>query len=261
MTGEFDRNRLNQRPINARCAPTFNAFATCLHTIRGKTPVLSNPHAAGKMMAPPKVVALPSSSVRASAYPPKHAASLPSTHHRRQLHLHNSISDRSAADAGRLAQAKHSIKTQAAAAIAPPSAESTSDHASWLERLPLRQQLSPPVNASRLVDTDTVFVEQHRIRGYEVGPNRQATILTIANLLQVHALIVPICVWDHLTNIRNAGAIMLCASGDAPTRASHHAPRWWRTSRSLRLRVCRSRWTTTRHGAVVAPRNGVGTQP
>lgn len=55
----------------------------------------------------------------------------------------------------------------------------------WLDRLPLQQQLSAPVVASRLVDNDTVFVEQHRIRGYEVGPDRQATILTIANLLQV----------------------------------------------------------------------------
>ena len=197
------------------------------------------------MMAPPMVVALPSSSMRGCAYPHKHTTSLSSTHERRQLPLYNSISDRSV-DAGRSGQAKHGIKTQAATAIAPPSAESTSNHTSWLERLPLRQQLSPPVNASRLVDTDTVFVEQHRIRGYEVGPDRQATILTIANLLQVPRLCsIQHCDRadhaNHATIHRSVVATMLCASGVALMLAFPHVPRWSKTSRSLLLRACRSK--------------------
>lgn len=35
------------------------------------------------------------------------------------------------------------------------------------------------------VDNYTAFREQHRIRGYEAGPDQKANIITIANLLQV----------------------------------------------------------------------------
>ena len=31
----------------------------------------------------------------------------------------------------------------------------------------------------------TAFLEEHRIRGYEVGPDQETTIVTMANLLQV----------------------------------------------------------------------------
>lgn len=42
-----------------------------------------------------------------------------------------------------------------------------------------------PCEAGRLTDDGTAFLEEHRIRGYEVGPDQQTTIVTIANLLQV----------------------------------------------------------------------------
>lgn len=42
-----------------------------------------------------------------------------------------------------------------------------------------------PCAAGRLTDDGTAFLEEHRIRGYEVGPDQKTTIVTIANLLQV----------------------------------------------------------------------------
>ena len=42
--------------------------------------------------------------------------------------------------------------------------------------------------AGRLSDDCTAFLEEHRIRGYEVGPDQKTTILTMANLLQVRPL-------------------------------------------------------------------------
>ena len=39
--------------------------------------------------------------------------------------------------------------------------------------------------AGRLSDDGTAFLEEHRIRGYEVGPDQQTSIVTMANLLQV----------------------------------------------------------------------------
>ncbi len=37
---------------------------------------------------------------------------------------------------------------------------------------------------SRMISDGRAFEEEHRIRGYEVGPNRRATMMSIANLLQ-----------------------------------------------------------------------------
>ena len=39
--------------------------------------------------------------------------------------------------------------------------------------------------AGHLSENGTAFLEEHRIRGYEVGPDQQTTIVTMANLLQV----------------------------------------------------------------------------
>ena len=39
--------------------------------------------------------------------------------------------------------------------------------------------------AGRLSEDGTAFLEEHRIRGYEVGPDQKTTIVTLANLLQV----------------------------------------------------------------------------
>ena len=39
--------------------------------------------------------------------------------------------------------------------------------------------------AGHLSGDGTAFLEEHRIRGYEVGPDQQTTIVTMANLLQV----------------------------------------------------------------------------
>ena len=44
--------------------------------------------------------------------------------------------------------------------------------------------------AGHLSEDGTAFLEEHRIRGYEVGPDQQTTIVTMANLLQVPG---PIC--------------------------------------------------------------------
>jgi hypothetical protein len=41
-----------------------------------------------------------------------------------------------------------------------------------------------PCAAGRLIYDGTAWVEEHRIRGYEVGPDQKTTISTIANLLQ-----------------------------------------------------------------------------
>jgi hypothetical protein len=45
--------------------------------------------------------------------------------------------------------------------------------------------------AGHLSQDGTAFLEEHRIRGYEVGPDQQTTIVTMANLLQVRTLICP----------------------------------------------------------------------
>ena len=39
--------------------------------------------------------------------------------------------------------------------------------------------------AGHVSEDGTAFLEEHRIRGYEVGPDQQTTIVTMANLLQV----------------------------------------------------------------------------
>ena len=39
--------------------------------------------------------------------------------------------------------------------------------------------------AGHLSEDGTAFLEEHRIRAYEVGPDQQTTIVTMANLLQV----------------------------------------------------------------------------
>ena len=45
--------------------------------------------------------------------------------------------------------------------------------------------------AGHLSQDGTAFLEEHRIRGYEVGPDQQTTIVTMANLLQVMPLTCP----------------------------------------------------------------------
>lgn len=43
----------------------------------------------------------------------------------------------------------------------------------------------PAPSPGKLQHNATVFVEEHRIRAYEVGPDQKTTISTVANLLQV----------------------------------------------------------------------------
>jgi len=43
----------------------------------------------------------------------------------------------------------------------------------------------PAPAAGVLQDNATLFVEEHRIRAYEVGADQKTTISTVANLLQV----------------------------------------------------------------------------
>jgi len=46
-----------------------------------------------------------------------------------------------------------------------------------------------PCAAGRLIYNGTAWVEEHRIRGYEVGPDQKTTISTIANLLQARTAV------------------------------------------------------------------------
>ena len=50
---------------------------------------------------------------------------------------------------------------------------------------------------SMLVKDDRVFEEEHRIRGYEVGPDRRTTMITIANLLQEVASNHAVAMWGR----------------------------------------------------------------
>lgn len=43
----------------------------------------------------------------------------------------------------------------------------------------------PDLRGGRFGNERKCYVEQHRVRSYEVGPDRRATVPTIANLLQV----------------------------------------------------------------------------
>lgn len=55
---------------------------------------------------------------------------------------------------------------------------------SYEEGIPVYTELDPTPAVSRLAEKVTTFIEEHRIRGYEAGPDRKATIVTIADLLQ-----------------------------------------------------------------------------
>lgn len=46
----------------------------------------------------------------------------------------------------------------------------------------------PAPKPGQFVNQNTTFQEEHRIRGYEVTPNQQASIVTIANLMQASGL-------------------------------------------------------------------------
>jgi hypothetical protein len=49
----------------------------------------------------------------------------------------------------------------------------------------INQLVLPAPSPGRLLNKATSFIDEQRIRGYEVGPDQKTTILTIANLLQV----------------------------------------------------------------------------
>lgn len=49
----------------------------------------------------------------------------------------------------------------------------------------INQLVLPTAAPGRLLNKATSFIDEHRIRGYEVGPDQRTNILTIANLLQV----------------------------------------------------------------------------
>ena len=59
------------------------------------------------------------------------------------------------------------------------------------------RQAQPACAAGHLSADGTAFLEEHRVRGYEVGPDQKTTILTMANLLQVpcNCLILHNCVY------------------------------------------------------------------
>lgn len=48
----------------------------------------------------------------------------------------------------------------------------------------INQLVLPTAAPGRLLNKATSFIDEHRIRGYEVGPDQRTNILTIANLLQ-----------------------------------------------------------------------------
>lgn len=57
----------------------------------------------------------------------------------------------------------------------------------------INQLVLPTPAPGRLLNKATSFVDEHRIRGYEVGPDQRTNILTIANLLQVNRLLESHC--------------------------------------------------------------------
>lgn len=59
--------------------------------------------------------------------------------------------------------------------------------------MPVHAELGPAPGPSRLVKGDTAYEEEHRVRGSEAGPDQKATILTVANLMQVRAFLVGGC--------------------------------------------------------------------
>ena len=50
---------------------------------------------------------------------------------------------------------------------------------------PSSGQAIPNATSGRLIDNGSAFVEKHRIRAYECGPDQKTTIITVSNLLQV----------------------------------------------------------------------------
>ena len=51
--------------------------------------------------------------------------------------------------------------------------------------------------AGRMTRNNRAFEEEHRIRGYEVGPDQKTTMITIANLLQEAASNHVVCMWGR----------------------------------------------------------------
>ncbi|KAI3437803.1 hypothetical protein D9Q98_000250 [Chlorella vulgaris] len=60
-------------------------------------------------------------------------------------------------------------------------------------------EVFPAMIASRLTDDNRLFVESHRIRGNEVGPNQRMTITSIATLLQEAAGNHAVAMWGRST--------------------------------------------------------------
>lgn len=65
---------------------------------------------------------------------------------------------------------------------AAPAATTTVDPAASAEPA---VQLFPTAAAGHFIDNNTSFVQEFPVRGYEVAPDQQASMVTIANLLQV----------------------------------------------------------------------------
>ena len=52
---------------------------------------------------------------------------------------------------------------------------------------PSSGQVIPNATSGRLINSGSAFVESHRIRAYECGPDQKTTIITMSNILQVRA--------------------------------------------------------------------------
>ncbi|KAH7622584.1 putative Oleoyl-acyl carrier protein thioesterase 1, chloroplastic [Nannochloris sp. 'desiccata'] len=64
-------------------------------------------------------------------------------------------------------------------------------------RPPCYKEVWTPPEPSMLIKDKRVFREEHRIRGYEVGPDQHASIVTIANLLQEVASNHAVAMWGR----------------------------------------------------------------
>lgn len=66
-----------------------------------------------------------------------------------------------------------------------------------VERPQVYREVWKPPKPSRMVKDNRGFEEEHRIRGYEVGPDRKTTMITIANLMQEIASNHAVAMWGR----------------------------------------------------------------
>ncbi len=93
------------------------------------------------------------------------------------------------------------------------------------------REILPPPASGQLLDQGTAFCEEHRVRAYEVGPDQRATIVTIANLIQVCS---PYRLWQITGRNWQACSNHLCEESK-PCLLTHQSLCYQITALRLRL--------------------------